>query len=785
VTGNAGTDDHLVALPGTGWSVWRQAVLRTTGFPAEGLARLAAPDCAATADAYLDGSAGEEEFAKAFDETARHCSREVYSIATDALFREAVTWQSRTVLSALDGIRTAGPEPAHRKKQRERERIIARYWQRYCAKTETIGFFGPVCWVVIDPDAPAVTARPGTGLLRDRRVFLEHWSLTAYADVIAANHGVRRWFAPALHPHLTLDGDHIIKPAKPPLSLLPAEASLLAQCDGRRKAVEIARRAVADPASGVRAEEDVYLLLERLARRGVVHWDLDLPMQLECEQTLRDRLGVIGDESVRAAALAGLDRMGRARDAAAAAAGEPDVLDAALSLLEAEFTAVTGLQASRRPGQMYAGRSLCWEETIRDLDVVIGGPVLEAIAAPMAVILQAARWLSAAVADAYLSALRGLYEELAAELGSPDVPLGQLWFLAQGLFYGSADRPADSVAADLGRRWARLFGLDTLTGDPSDVSTSSAALVPMLSRIFPAQRPGWADARLHSPDLQLCAASTDAMNRGEFIVVLSEMHVAWATNSCGVFVCGHPDPAALRAAQLADLGPGRVRPLLPADWARNTSRLASALDDGSDILLGFATAPGADPDRLLPITAVSVRDEGGSLVARTGDGRRWPLAEIFARPLSEVAVEAFKLTGTGAHTPRITLDRMVVARQTWRTTVGECGLATAVGDRERFLAARRWRRALDLPEHIFVKVGTETKPLFADLTSPLYVASLTTILRAARASGGDGVAVTVTEMLPTADQAWVPDSAGHRYLSELRLQIRDPEPASTRLEGSS
>jgi hypothetical protein len=751
VTGNAGTDDHLVALPGTGWSVWRQAVLRTTGFPVEGLARLAAPDCAATADAYLDGSAGEEEFTKAFDETAGHCSREVYSIATDALFREAVTWQSRAVLSALNGIRTAGPEPAHRKKQRERERIIARYWQRYCAKTETIGFFGPVCWVVIDPDAPAVTARHGAGLLRDRRVFLEHWSLTAYADVIAADHGVRRWFAPALHPHLTLDGDHIIEPAKPPLPLLPAEASLLAQCDGRRKAVEIARGAVADPASGVRAEEDVYLLLERLARRGVVHWDLDLPMQLECEQTLRDRLGVIGDESCRAAALAGLDRMGRARDAAAAAAGEPDVLDAALSSLEAEFTAVTGLQASRRPGQMYAGRSVCWEETIRDLDVVIGGPVLEAIAAPMAVILQAARWLSAALADAYLSALRGLYEEL---------------------------------AADLGRRWARLFGLDTLTGDPSEVSTSSAALVPVLSRIFPAQRPGWADARLHSPDLQLCAASTDAMNRGEFIVVLSEMHVAWATNSCGVFVCGHPDPAALRAAQLADLGPGRVRPLLPADWARNTSRLAFALDDRSDILLGFAAAPGADPDRLLPITAVSVRDEGGSLVARTGDGRRWPLVEIFARPLSEVAVEAFKLTGTGAHTPRITLDRMVVARQTWRTTVGACGLATAVGDRERFLAARRWRRALDLPEHIFVKVGTETKPLFADLTSPLYVASLTTILRAARASGGDGVAVTVTEMLPAADQAWVPDSAGHRYLSELRLQIRDPEPASTRLEGS-
>ncbi len=521
-----------------------------------------------------------------------------------------------------------------------------------------------------------------------------------------------------------------------------------------------------------------------LAERGVLHWDLDLPMDLECEQTLRDRLNAIGEADVREAALAGLDRMCRARDAAAAAAGEPDALGPALSLLEAEFTAVTGRQAYRRPGQMYAGRDLCWEETTRDLDVVIGLPVLEAIAAPMAVILQAARWVSAAIADAYLSALRGLYEELAAELGSPDVPLGQLWFLAQGLFYGSAGRPADAVTADLARRWARLFGLDTLSGDAPGLTLSSAALMPMLFQVFPAQRPGWADARLHSPDLQLCAASTDAMDRGEFTVVLSEMHVAWATNSCGLFAYGHGDPAALRAAQLADLGPGRVRPLLPADWARNTSRLACALDDRSDVLLGFAAAPGADPDRLLPITAVSVRDEAGALVARSGDGRRWPLAEIFARPLSEVAVDAFKLAGTGAHTPRITLDRMVIARQTWRTTVGECGLASAVGDRERFLAARRWRRGLGLPEQVFVKVAAETKPLFVDLTSPLYVASLATVLRAARASGGDEVAVVVTEMLPTADQAWVPDSAGRRYISELRLQVRDPEPARPRLEGS-
>jgi hypothetical protein len=29
---------------------------------------------------------------------------------------------------------------------RRREEVIASYWQRYCSKNDTIGFFGPLGW---------------------------------------------------------------------------------------------------------------------------------------------------------------------------------------------------------------------------------------------------------------------------------------------------------------------------------------------------------------------------------------------------------------------------------------------------------------------------------------------------------------------------------------------------------------------------------------------------------------------------------------------------------------
>jgi hypothetical protein len=384
------------------------------------------------------------------------------------------------------------------------------------------------------------------------------------------------------------------------------------------------------------------------------------------------------------------------------------------------------------------------------------------------------------MAEAYLAELRALYEELAGELGTRDVPLGQLWFLAQGLFYGSGPRPADPVFAELGRRLRVLYGLPDGSAD-GRLSLRSEELAARAAELFPASAPGWAQARIHAPDFLIGAAGPEALCRGEFTAVLGELHVALPTCASNLFVNLHPDPARLRAAWAADVGPGQVQLLVPLSWPRNTMRLQNELGALGEPQLGFIPAPGADPDRLLPVTAVTVTERDGALTATAPGGRAWPLLELFGRSLSEVSVDAFKLAagGSAAHSPRITVDRLVVARETWRLTTGSAADAFAgrLDDLDRYLAVRRWRRALGLPEHVYITMGTETKPVFADLTSPFYVDSVAAMLRAARLGGGDQVPVIVTEMLPHPGQAWVPDAAGRRYFGELRLHAVDPERA--------
>ncbi len=604
--------------------------------------------------------------------------------------------------------------------------------------------------------------------MRHRRVFFEAWALIAYADRLADDLAVRRWWAPARQPHLSVAGRELRRPLHPPIALTPVEARLLADCDGRTPAVELAERLCAD--GTVHRVDDVYLLLDRWVERGHLSWGANLPVAPDAERVLDARIAAIGDDRVRAATAAEFDRLRAARDEVAAAAGDPDRLGAALAALNTEFTAVTGRPATRHGGQMYAGRTVCYEDTARDLEFRVGTAVVDALAEPLAVVLRTARWFTAQVAAGCADLFTELHEELAAD-GGP-VRLGDLWLLAQGTLV-APDGPIGRAGAELTRRWAELFGLADLPEGQAELRLRAADLAGRVRELFPAETPGWPSARLHNPDVQLAAASPDAVERGDFLLVLGELHPATVAFDSAVLSLFHPDPGALRADLDADLGPARLRVLWPESFPRRTTRTTYALTGPADRQLGIDTAHGADVDRLVPATEVRVERAGNRLTAVFPDGARWPLMEVFATLLGSLLLDAFKLSDAVGHSPRITIDRLVVARRTWRTTAGACGLAGHPDEAARYLAVRRWRAATGLPERVFVKVGTEVKPCYVDLTGPLYAQSLCAMVDAALRTGPD-VPVVVSELLPAPTDAWVPDARGRGYVSELRLQITDP-----------
>ena len=119
-----------------------------------------------------------------------------------------------------------------------------------------------------------------------------------------------------------------------------------------------------------------------------------------------------------------LDALVAGRDRVAAAAGSAALVDAALGDLEDTFTGLTGQPATRSPGRMYGARQLVYEDCRRDLEVTIGGALLDGLAEALPAILAGSRWFVGEVTTAVQEMLAEAVAAARRENGAGPVPLG-------------------------------------------------------------------------------------------------------------------------------------------------------------------------------------------------------------------------------------------------------------------------------------------------------------------------------------------------------------------------
>ena len=92
-----------------------------------------------------------------------------------------------------------------------------------------------------------------------------------------------------------------------------------------------------------------------------------------------------------------------------------------------------------------------------------------------------------------------------------------------GAGFGLWDQMGDEQR-ELQRRWASV-----VAGEPA-------------ADVFGDWTPAWHGSAYHSADLQIAAASADAVARGDFLVVLGDFHGGDNPLAQGLFGLRHPDP---------------------------------------------------------------------------------------------------------------------------------------------------------------------------------------------------------------------------------------------------
>ena len=362
-------------------------------------------------------------------------------------FRSALTWQNPRVIDnwvsdAVVSWRTGGA--VEMRDLARRATLVARYAQRYCAKNDTVGHFGPVAWARW---TTAPTSCAGDLGVRHGQVYLETWAVEAVARAWNADPELRAHLPVRISPCCSVHGAEIRRPHRRALMMDQSVAAVLAALGEVGRVGEVVDRC------GPGADD----VLARLTEDGVVQVGFLVPLHSRPERHLRGQVEKVTDPALRERLLAVLDDLELTLAKVPVGPVDPDRLRGALAEVDARLADAAGGSVRRAPALAPGGRTPVYTDCRRDLDVNLGEELLEGLAAPLGVLLDSARWLVGQVGDTVEAQLHRRFDELRTKRA--DVTLADLQFIAADLLDPGTGALAD-VWADFQLRWLEILPAD-------------------------------------------------------------------------------------------------------------------------------------------------------------------------------------------------------------------------------------------------------------------------------------------------------------------------------------
>lgn len=684
----------------------------------------------------------DASFASFLDVSAREhaaSTRRLHAVFEDDALRRAVLWQNRSAVKDLTKTRDSWDE-----------RTLLKYIARYSTKNDTIGFFGPVVWLTVVEEPGFATFRSGPSLALRTSLSFEVWPIARIAEQLAESKDLRRWLSPRRSALCRVQGRQVFMPPSQPLAMSDEDVDLLIRCDGDRTAQDITR-----------GSAEAMRRLETLYEKGIIAWTLDCPLHQHPERAIARVASRIEDDQVQARVESDLVWIHDTTASLLAAMDTAPALERALARVDREFERRYSTQSVRSAGQYYAGRTLTYIDCERDASLTLKHDLMRALVAGVRPILLSLRWYTYTVARRLVDGVGALVPIREHR------PLASVFPAIMGLVWSTVRTVADEYRGT----WRSLLSIDpTLRTVDLDAESLTAAVSSALS----APHPGWPMARVHNPDVLIASASADELARGQYSLILGEIHASLPSMFQSAIFWTAPDPDAIRHAFHAFV----PRPPIVNEQSPRLN-LGSFFGDAAQLWL---------PDE--PVTHRHVKSIADFDVVHDADGVRirdvitgdvWPLPVFFDIILSRSTFHIDPFDQPDAtHWPRLRIGHVVVARERWRLAANEVGLRRRRPEDSRarsdhFLAVRRWAAANGVPRHVFARSPKEPKPLFLDLESQPSVAFLIHLLRQA-AEGPTPDAVTITEMIPAPPDCWMHDAADNRYTSEVRLLAIDPVP---------
>ena len=729
-----------------GWRFLEDFSLRRAGFPFDLLAGLA---CPTTYRLLHQGST--EEARAAFLEESSAATDHLLQLGREERVQQAIYMNSPTFYR--HGLLPLLNEEQTGKRRRSAQTTLTGYLQRFCAKNDTASYFGPLNYGRLsrEPGVPALRYRLAPEALRSH-VHLSHWVVAELYRAMAEDEELRLALPLERSALVVENGAGVTILGLPGLRLNASSARVLRACCRGRSGFDVARRLGLEPAA-------LDAIVRQLTATGLLRLRAEPPAdRLEVLSAFRETVAAAPPGAARAGWLGFVDRISDLLRGF-----EVGKLAARISLteeLERLCAQRLGLNPRRGAGGLYMDRFVLFEQCVGDVEGLAIGERLAGALSGIGTALDLIAWNAREVARAYQRPAWALVE--AAGLAGRTMPLLELLErLPQHEPPGAPDRTAWR------RFWARI--LERLAPGPVlELSRSQIEATGLVDLSVG----GWITA----PDLMLAATGSDAVERGDFRIVLAEVHpIILAAQLHSAAYRSDLESVALRArralestfvdAEEAILASTRVSKITEAGLQRvriHQEWLGQSAD-AEDV-------PIADLDAELIEAhgcALRIRGTDRRLHLRRPFFMDHPMPAVlglFERP-QVLAMEI----DVADHLPRIVVDGIVIQRERWRFGLED--LPDSKGDRESFefyASMVAWQRRHGLPQRVFGRMQGrgEVKPFLIDFASPL---SCRALVRECRGATG----MVITEMYPGPSDLWLRGPAGG-FTSELRLNAYYP-----------
>lgn len=674
--------------------------------------------------------------------------------------REALFLSNPEALQRIDSLIERGVDRIDNR-TRQRIRLGWNYVQRFCAKNDTVSFFGPVAWGrFAEENAVNLSVKVSTPWLASRKTFFEHWVVQRLIKAICSDQKICDYLPLQLNPGCYVESDLLHYPLGRTrrLDLL---GSALMEALQRAPAEGLTRQVLVERLSKKHYSiTEVMGWLDFLTEKRVLIYAFAVsPGTPDPLSRLIQLIHSVGaDDDSKAPWLTVLEdlEIQRKTFAISGLEGRVAALDSMRRLLSD-----SGVDLTRLQGQMYVGRFPVYEDCSRNLEIVVGGQLLGDIREQLEPIMALYRWLVGAVAsrlhERYLRSWQALHSgKNACE------PLDFLSFVSQ-LYKEDHVTPVTKEVREILRlSWSELTrGYKTL----SEVSLVPEDLDRLLNRLDECEpRASQCEVLckgVHSPDFMIAAKSLQDVERGEYKIVIGEVHPAVHTVSQPIAqpFCPYTKEVeqevqellSPRALVISDSPETYQRSHI--DWLNVPALMQVILPTGGGHVDSARKVPSGGGLVVLDGCSLKYQDRGSGLVQ--------DLLTVIPSTMHRICFGlAGELLGQ-VDDRRLTMDRIVLKRRSWYLTEDRLPEISEPSETlSGFLAWRRWASSVGLPRHVFVKCESEPKPVFVDFCNTFSLDLLASLSKKKEP-------MRISEMSPSPDELWLDDGRG-RYCAEFR-----------------